>query len=457
VSSLVDLETGGWAAVGAGGGSNAPTAPGGLAGLSGRVLAERLVEIEVVRRRLEAETLAVLGEVERSGVFRDDGHITVGGWARATVNWSYRDTADRLRAVQLARLCPAAASELAEGRLGVAQIFELARARANRRVGDQIAGQIDELIGWAETLEFDGFRTVLRRWEQLADVDGAHHSHEAAHQGRRAVMSQFDGTFHLNAQFGVAQGATMVGILDAFTEAEYHTDRDTANHGDATGAGVMVRSGSQRRADALHAIFLAAVADRDGIVPAPLVNLVCDQQTFEEHLTRLTGRHVPPDAADHPVAAPASDPTDHPAGGNGSVSMGTGLGLRRCEAIDGVAIDPGDVVAAAIIGHVRRVVLDRAGVVINCGRKARLFTGTARAMAWLQGTTCCWPGCGHRHGIQIDHLDDYARDGPTDQHNADPLDGYHNRFKTTHHYRIRRDNHGIIHIHRPDGTEIRPH
>lgn len=436
-----------------------------VAGLDGRRLADRLVEIEAARRRLEAATLAILDEAERRGAFQDDGHVTVGSWARATVNWSHRETTDRVHALHLIRLCPSVATELGAGRLGVAQTFELARVRANPRVGDQIAGRVGDLLESAQTLDFDGFRKVVRRWEQLSDVDGAHHGHEAAHQGRRAAMSRFDDTFHLTAQFGVAQGTAMAEILDAFAEAEFQADweRVKNEHGADAAPSMITRTAAQRRADALHAIFLAAVGDHDGMAPGPVVNLVCDLQTFEEHVARLVNGRVPParepDAAGAASGRPASPVT--PAGDDAqpgcNVSMGSGFGLRRCETIDGVGVDPGDVIAAAVIGHVRRVVINQAGVVVDCGRKTRLFRGVAREMAWLLGTTCCWPGCGHRLGVQVDHLDEFARAGPTDQANADPLDGRHNRFKTNHDYRIRRDEHGFLHVCRPDGSEIKPH
>ena len=43
------------------------------------------------------------------------------------------------------------------------------------------------IIGFAKKLDFDGFRQVVRRWgAALADADGAHRGHEAAHEGRRA-------------------------------------------------------------------------------------------------------------------------------------------------------------------------------------------------------------------------------------------------------------------------------
>jgi hypothetical protein len=155
MSSTIDLDIGAESVVDVVSGLCAP-----VAGWDARKLGERLVELERLRRRVEAATLAVLDEAEHSGGFRDDGHVTVGGWVRATVNWSFRETTDRVRAVQLTRLCPSVASELAEGRVGVAQVCELGRARANPRVGDQIADCIDEMLEFAQELDLDGFRKV---------------------------------------------------------------------------------------------------------------------------------------------------------------------------------------------------------------------------------------------------------------------------------------------------------
>jgi hypothetical protein len=413
-------------------------------GLSGRELGDRLVEIERVRRALEAATVAVLDETDGSGSSRDDGHLTLGSWARATVHWSYGESVTRLRELDLVRLCPQVADRLAAGTIGIAHTGELARARANPRAGDRIDDAIDELLGWADQLGVDPFRKVVRRWEQLADVEGAHRDREAAHEGRRVSLTRLDDTFHVSAQFGVIQGTAIATILDTFCEAEYHTEWEKlqAEHGDQATPSMLGRTAGQRRADALYAVFLASVTDDKGNVPRPLVNLVCDINTFEEHLARKTAG-----------LAPTTDvaPLD------GHVSMGTGLGLRRCETIDGAPVDPGDVLTASLIGHVRRVVLNRAGVVVDAGRKQRLFTGTARELVWLAGTTCCWPGCGHRLGIQVDHMDEYSsRAGPTDQANADPLDGHHNRFKSIHGYRITRDHDGFLHTWRPDGTELTP-
>ena len=131
--------------------------------------------------------------------------------------------------------------------------------------------------------------------------------------------------------------------------------------------------------------------------------------------------------------------------------------MRRCETINGDPVDPADVIAATLIGHIRVVVVDRRGVVVGAGRKTRLFRGVPRELVWLLGKTCSWRGCDHRIDLQIDHLDEYVRDdGPTDQDNAAILHGRHNRFKTSHGYRITRDQRGILHTWRPDGTELKP-
>lgn len=432
------------------------------AGLSPRELAARLVELDRVRRAVEAATVAVLDEAQRSGADQDDGCLNVSSWARCQVLWSRHEATTRVREVELVRLCPEVGDALADGRLGIAQAAELARARANPRCGDDIAEHITQLLAWASELGFDGFRKVVRRWEQLADVDGAHRDHQTSHQTRRASFQRIDNAFHLRAQHGIMHGTAMEQILDAFVEAEYQAEWEAiqAEHGDKATQSMMTRSASQLRADALYAIFIAAVTGEGHTISDPLVNIVVDLATFEEHVARLVGGNVPtPDTpvpdipVDHDQQHPdeADDPGDPLA-----ISVGTGFGLRRCETINGDPVDLNDMIAAALIGHVRRVVVNQAGVAVDSGRKSRLFRGVARSLVWLLEKTCCWPSCGHRVDLQVDHLKEFSRLGPTDQHNAAPLHGRHNRLKTALGYRITRDPNGFLHIRRPDGTEIHP-
>ena len=395
-------------------------------------LSERLADLEQVVRWCEAEVVDVLDRVDRLGVYSVDGHRNIRSWAAANVKWSGRETLDRARTVTLVRDVPEIATELAAGRIGVAQVRELARVRANPRCGEQIVDAATELVDAAQALEFDQFRLISQRWEQLHDADGSHRGHEAAHEGRRVSTSMLGDTFHLAAQFGAVQGAAVAEILRRFEQAEFDIEWDELNarFGDEACASMLERTNSQRRADAVHAIFRAAISSPAHTQPPePVVNIIIDQVTFETHMT----------AAATGEPAPRRDPAD--TGG-------------RCETDTGVIVSPADAIAAALVGYVRRVVMNAAGVVIDMGRKQRLFTGAARTAVFLQdGRRCLWPGCGRDHRTHIDHSTDWQYEGRTAPYNAGPLCPFHNRFKN-HGYRVERDERGRWHVTRPNGIEI---
>ena len=333
--------------------------------------------------------------------------------------------------LQVLQAIPEARTAASAGGLGVAQLRLLARVHSNRRCADQFAASAESLVGHAEALWFDEFQIVVNRWQTLADADGAHAAHERAHNGRDANVSVVDTRVYIDAQGGVLAGSEMQEIFDRFCDAEFRTDWDAgaAVWGERMNPQLLVRSGGQRRFDALRAVFLAAAASGVVGVFDPLVSLVVDQATFEFHLaTLLGGDPDPPD----PVT----------------------VDQRRCETVGGVQIDPADMLAAAFIGHVRRVVFDAAGVVIDLGRRSRLFTGGARDAVLLGDRWCMWPGCDLRSGrCQTDHTTPWAADGPTRPDNGGLACGRHNRWKQRG-YRTWRDPQGHWHACRPDGTEI---
>lgn len=215
-------------------------------------------------------------------------------------------------------------------------------------------------------------------------------------------------------------------VLARFEQAEFDADWETTvrQHGEAACALLVPRTAAQRRADAVVAIFeRAADAPATGTAAVPLVNLVVDVRTLCEVLD---------DASPTPT-----DPRQ-----------------RRCETTDGRLVPPGDVLAAMWWGRVRRVVVDDAGVVVDLGRAGRLFTGSARDAVMLQATHCVAAGCEVPiHGCEADHVVSWSDGGPTDQRNAAPLCGHHNRWKSSG-YLVWRDSLGYWHTSRPDGSEI---
>jgi hypothetical protein len=72
-----------------------------LDGLGGEELAERFRELELMQRRVSAGMGAIAGEVDRRGVYLDDGHRGLSGWLRAHGNYA-QGTVTRHR--RLARL-----------------------------------------------------------------------------------------------------------------------------------------------------------------------------------------------------------------------------------------------------------------------------------------------------------------------------------------------------------------
>ena len=406
-----------------------------VAALTDDALVERFRELECSVRRHEAVLAVVVAELEGRSVHVPDGHASMRGWLKATVRWSNQECQRRLQTARLVAADRAVGARLHVGEVGVAHVQELARAHANPRCGDQLVGETaSTLLDHASRLSFEEFRLCVRRWEMLADVDGSHRSAEAAVERRTATVVEFDGVLLLNARGGAAHAASMIEIFQRFCDAEFTADWAWVREhfGDKASHDLMPRTDAQRRFDALMAIFeAAAVAQLDGQAPEPVVNIVVDHVTYESHLARLGLIPQPEDLPDISVVD------------------------RRCETTSGILLDPDDVVAASFMGHVRRVVFDSAGVVIDMGRKRRLFSGAAREAVLLQSKRCIWPGCCLPSGrCQADHSEEWvAHSGPTRPDNGDPLCGRHNRWKNRG-FRTRRDEHGQWHTYRPDGTEI---
>lgn len=422
-------------------------------------LATLMADLEARRRAVEAEQLAVLEVVAARGLHRADGHRSVKAWHRVVVNCSSDAASRRVRTVRLIHAIPLVASAVAEGRLGIEQSHELARAHANPRCGHRLIEVIDVLVEAATKLSFEEFRALVRRWETLADLDGAHAASDAARRHRRAGLSLSAFGFHLDASGPKLEGAAMVEIFNRFCDAEFRTDLDHARavegagegavegavEGDGVepGVGRLPRSAGQRAFDALFQIFLRAAATPPGSrLPEPLVNVVVDARTLAEYLNDGGDSHHDTGGRDDAHSRPAG-PTDL-----------RDVAARRCGTVSGDGLTPSDVVTAALWGRIRRVLVDSDGVILDLGRRSRVFTGAARDAVMLGAVHCVWPGCTvPLRNCQADHLRAWAQAGTTSADNGAPLCGRHNRCKTRG-YEVWRDATGQWHTRRPDGTEI---
>ncbi len=262
-----------------------------LTELDDNALTDHFRNLELTHRRLDAEMAAIIAEGERRNIAAVDGHHSMKGWLRANANWSNAHVSRSRKLAKTVTALPAIGDALAAGRIGVDQADELARVATNRRVADQLPDSINILLIQAEQLSFEDARTCLRRWQALADLDGAHRDREMSHERRTATVTEIDGALYARATGGTAEvAAELEAIFKQALESEFRVDvaERTRLHGPDTPASLLPRPDAQRRFDAMTSIFRRCVAvPADAKTPAPLVNMMSvTVQELLEHVSQ---------------------------------------------------------------------------------------------------------------------------------------------------------------------------
>jgi len=399
--------------------------------------------VEVAQRRLEHAATRLADHLDSTGAYGVDGHRSAKAALVHVARLPGAEAHARVQTARALRSLPGVEAVFAAGEAPVASIRAIGRVAANPRVQGFLDDVVDTVFAeQARTSRHDDLVAFVREWERVADSDGPGVDPARTFQRRTAshVQNEADGSWTLTAHHASLEGAVVDSIFRRFEHGEWLADHEAAlaEHGPGYRPEQMPRTPAQRRADALLAVFRAAAsAPADGQPPEPVVNVVIDEQTLATELARTAGEDV----------------TDDPA----RVLSGE----RICRTTTGAALHPADAVAALLVGHVRRVVLDAHGTVIDLGRRRRCFTGSSRHAALLQdairnrsGTRCFWASCLSPPG-QVDHHHEWHRHGPTTPGNSQPACGHHNRLKETG-YRNALAPDGTITYLRPDGTPITP-
>jgi hypothetical protein len=392
---------------------------------------ELLGEVTRAKREVLAAQVDLLDLMDDQADFAPDGHRSLRNLVVAQTNCDMTSAGLKVRAMIALRALPEMRSLLAAGEIGVAQIQTLAPAYGNPRVRGDLPKIEDQLLVWAgwDWAEFD---RCVDDFVRLVDSDGAEQRARRAHEDRHFRHAHTGGNYHGTHSCGAAQGAAIDRVMDHFERAEFDADwtdaKTRVGDGNVTKAD-LTRTAQQRRADAFHAMCLAAAAATPGLrPPAPLVNIVMDPRPLAETIIwATTGVRPDPDLSD--------------------------IASRRCHTTDGVPMPPGDALAAMLQGHVRRVVIDR-GVTIDMGRRQRLFRGNNRDAAMLRNTHCVWAGCDiPTSHCETDHGTPWVNHGATNAADGAPLCGRHNKWKTRG-YTVHQHPDGTWHTVRPDGTNI---
>ena len=432
-----------------------------LVGLSDTELDEWIGANELERRRIDAEMAAALAVAKRRDLDAANGHRTMAAYCRAKLNWSTTEAGRRLGLARTVDEIDGFGDAWSDGRFGFPQAVKLSMTNANPRVADQLADFIPQLLEHAERMPYSDFVSVVDHFVERADEDGAHDDRDQAVAGRRARVVDVGGTLDVRASGGEAlTAAELIEIHNRFTDFEFRADLEANRlaHGEDADEQPLRRTDRQRRFDALVAIFRAAAAAGDaGVVVSaaePLVNIVIDAATWGRMLV-AAGLSTATDLDGRPI-----DPFTGLAGDEAGDLLGdlTAVGRSMCETTSGVPLNPHDVLRAALGGHIRRTVFDSDRVVIDLGRRQRLFTGSARHAAKLLIRRCEHIGCElPAEWCEVDHIDPWKHaSGPTDQRNAALLCRMHNNDKQKRRWRTRRALNGCSYTIRADGTVILP-
>jgi hypothetical protein len=382
-------------------------------------------------RRLQAACIRAVAGAARSQVPTADGHRTPRSWVKWVGRLSGPEASFLARCAAAFRFLTRWRAAFEDGTVGAAQVGEILSLWHDTRLRRHVCDAEELLLSQARSLPFDDFAVACRRFAALADHDGDADRHRDRHDDRDAFTSRtFDGSFHLQTTQGALRGAAMAEIFERFVAAQFQAEQVASDGGTA----VRPRTPAQLRADALFELFRSAASAAPGARrPEPLVSVVVTAPEYEAIL-----------AAASTSASPRFDPSRFP--------------VARMETRDRIALTPRDILEASALGWVRRVVVDPVGHVIDLGRRQRLFTGAAREAALLTSHRCTWAGgaCEARHGfLHVDHAVAHRIGGATDQINASPLCGHHNRLKESG-FRVARDATGTWHTYRADGTPIQP-
>ena len=384
--------------------------------------------VERLRRQIDAAGVEVADHVDRKRPFRKQGFLTTKAWLKHRLQLSGIEAHRRLRVARMLRTSASWKNAHVAGLVGVAQCELMSAVIENSRI-DPAVWQADacDLLIDAMDESYDEFERRVRRWEVLADPDSAAEQAERNRTNRDAeIRPRPDGSWSLTASFDDMSGAEFSEIFGHYVQAEWDADWAEARQrvGDKATMFDLRRTQSQRRADALLAMARAAAsAPPWSKLPVPTVNYLIDQATYD---STMTGERIDPSRYRDVVS--------------------------RAQA--GRQPNPTDIVKASIVGHVRRVVYDGAGVVIDLGRKQRLFSGSSREAVMLLAVVCSWIGCDMKvEWCEADHTVGWKGGGNTDSGNGGPLCHCHNVMKEQG-YRIWRDPDGDWHTFDPDGNEI---
>jgi Domain of unknown function (DUF222) len=374
-----------------------------LCGLPGAEVEAAAERVQALKSQLAALEAGVVGAYDASMHWSIAGHHGAAEALRHRCRMRGGDATSAVVVARKLRTMAATAEALADATITGSHARRLCRSAIRPEFAEAEAF----LLRKATVLSFTDWERAVTYWEQV--VDEARQGDDPEPPDPREVARSLHLSKTINDMGRLDGWLDPVGFSDLkealrriereFFKADWALAKET--YGDNTSIDSLWRTPAQRRADALVEMAHRSVtAPKDGKRPRPLTIVHVDHETFERTIAALFGE-TPPEPA----------------------------GTRRlCELDDGTVISPTQMIEQAILGDVRRLVHGSPGVILDYGRKVRLFEGVLREAICARDRWCGHEGCEiPARECEIDHVEEWHDGGPTSHHNGRAKCSFHHR------------------------------
>ncbi len=316
-----------------------------------------------------------------------DGAKTAPAWIATRCRLPRSAARRRVRLGRNLRHLPECTEAWRDGRIGSEQARAIAAARRHRTEA-AMARDEEMLVEQAAQMGFEDFYRALSYWKQLADPDGADAAEEDRKASRNVFIEQSLGGMWLGQMtLDPISGSIVAGELNRLEHDLFEADCAEAKErlGRTGRLDELSRTSAQRRADALVEMATRSrTAPADGIRPAPLFSVFVGYETIHGRISELE---------------------------NGTVMAPSALTPWMDSA------------------YFERAIFSL-GNRVDVSVRARLFTGGTRRAIELRDRMCTHPYCYEpAESCQADHIETWAKGGPTTQENGRLLCGFHNRLR----------------------------
>lgn len=345
----------------------------------------------------------IVNRADLLGATEWDGLRSMSAWLVHNTQASGSAAARQVKRGRALRQLPVVANAFARGLLSVDQVDHFVRA-LNDRTAEALRVDQELLVDLAGRLTADQFGREMRGWAERADTDGA--EPDPGHTSRGFTMSQgFDGRWNGAFTLGSGDGALVGAAVDARVAELFEQDQRDG----------VVRSATQRRADALRDLVLGQAKPR---VTLDLV-LNADDLDAGACSSRLVSN------------------TNNATVGGGFVTAADTLRLAVDAAYRAVVTDP------------------FGGAVLHFGRRRRLASDLQRhAVAIETGGVCGFTGCDNPIDT-VHHIVEWEHGGSTDLPQlVGVCHGHHDEIHEGG-WTVDKSPEGHLRWRRPDGSPLR--